>query len=259
MRVLFVGDVVGKPGRVGLERAMPGLRERHAPDLVIINGENSAGGLGITPKTAADLFSIGAGVITLGNHAFRHREVFEYLDRTETVIRPSNFMTGNPGHGHTIVEVGGVRLAVINLIGQVELRAARSPFSEADVLLERLNGRADAFFVDFHAEVTSEKVAMGWHLDGRAAAVVGTHTHVPTADARVLPRGTAYISDVGMTGSRASVLGVRWEQALEGFRTQMGVRFTTADEDLWVNAVLVEIGDDGLARSIEQVLEPVPD
>ena len=259
MRVLFVGDVVGKPGRVGLERAMPGLRERHAPDLVIINGENSAGGLGITPKTAADLFSIGAGVITLGNHAFRHREVFEYLDRTETVIRPSNFMTGNPGHGHTIVEVGGVRLAVINLIGQVELRAARSPFSEADVLLERLNGRADAFFIDFHAEVTSEKVAMGWHLDGRAAAVVGTHTHVPTADARVLPRGTAYISDVGMTGSRASVLGVRWEQALEGFRTQMGVRFTTADEDLWVNAVLVEIGDDGLARSIEQVLEPVPD
>ncbi len=259
MRVLFVSDVVGKPGRVGLERAMPGLRERHAPDLVIINGENSAGGLGITPKTAADLFSIGAGVITLGNHAFRHREVFEYLDRTETVIRPSNFMTGNPGHGHTIVDVGGVRLAVINLIGQLELRAARSPFSEADVLLERLNGRADAFFVDFHAEVTSEKVAMGWHLDGRAAAVVGTHTHVPTADARVLPRGTAYISDVGMTGSRASVLGVRWEQALEGFRTQMGVRFTTADEDLWVNAVLVEIGDDGLARSIEQVLEPVPD
>ena len=259
MRVLFVGDVVGKPGRVGLERAMPGLRERHAPDLVIINGENSAGGLGITPKTAADLFSIGAGVITLGNHAFRHREVFEYLDRTETVIRPSNFMTGNPGHGHTIVDVGGVRLAVINLIGQLELRAARSPFSEADVLLERLSGRADAFFVDFHAEVTSEKVAMGWHLDGRAAAVVGTHTHVPTADARVLTRGTAYISDVGMTGSRASVLGVRWEQALEGFRTQMGVRFTTADEDLWVNAVLVEIGDDGLARSIEQVLEPVPD
>ena len=213
----------------------------------------------ITPKTAADLFSIGAGVITLGNHAFRHREVFEYLDRTETVIRPANFMTGNPGHGHTIVDVGGMRLAVINLIGQVELRAARSPFTEADALLERLAGRADAFFVDFHAEVTSEKVAMGWHLDGRAAAVVGTHTHVPTADARLLPRGTAYISDVGMTGSRASVLGVRWEQALEGFRTQMGVRFTTADEDLWVNAVLVAIGDDGLARSIEQVLEPVPD
>ena len=152
-----------------------------------------------------------------------------------------------------------MRVGVINLIGQVQLRAARSPFPEADALLDRLSRDADAFFVDFHAEVTSEKVAMGWHLDGRAGAVVGTHTHVPTADARVLPRGTAFISDVGMTASRASVLGVRWEQALEGFRTQMPVRFTTAEDDVWINAVVVEIGDDGLARSIEQVLEPAPD
>jgi 2',3'-cyclic-nucleotide 2'-phosphodiesterase len=259
MKALFVGDVVGKPGRAGLARAMPGLRERFAPDLVIVNGENSAGGLGITPKTAEDLFSIGADVITLGNHSFRHREVFEYLDRSDRVIRPANFMSGNPGRGQTIVEAAGMRVCVINLIGQVQLRAARSPFSEVDQLLERLGSEADAFFVDFHAEVTSEKVAMGWHLDGRAGAVVGTHTHVPTADARVLPKGTAYITDVGMTGSRASVLGVRWEQALEGFRTQMGVRFTTAEEDIWINAVVIEIGEDGLARSIEQVLEPAPD
>ena len=153
----------------------------------------------------------------------------------------------------------GTRVCVINLIGQVQLRAARSPFSEADALLERLGGSADVFFVDFHAEVTSEKVAMGWHLDGRAGAVVGTHTHVPTADARVLPHGTAFISDVGMTGSRSSVLGVRWEQALEGFRTQMPVRFETATEDVWVNAVAIELGTDGLARSIESVLIPAPD
>ncbi|MCD6014609.1 MAG: metallophosphoesterase [Solirubrobacterales bacterium] len=259
MKVLFIADVVGKPGRAALDRAMPGLRERYAPALVIVNGENSAGGLGITPKTAEDLFATGADVITLGNHAFRHREAHAYLDDSERVIRPANFMAGNPGRGHTIVEAGGMRVCVINLIGQIQLRAARSPFSEAEALLDRLAGRADAFFVDFHAEVTSEKVAMGWHLDGRAAAVVGTHTHVPTADARVLPRGTAYISDVGMTGSRASVLGVRWEQALESFRTQMSVRFTTADEDLWVNAVVVEIGGDGLAESITQVLEPAPD
>jgi metallophosphoesterase (TIGR00282 family) len=259
MKVLFVGDVVGSPGRAGLRRAMPGLRERHTPDLVIINGENSAGGLGITEKTGADLFGMGADVITLGNHAFRHRDAFGYLDNTANVIRPSNFMSGNPGHGHTIVEVDGVRVAVINLIGQVQLRAARSPFSEADNLFDRLERDADVFFVDFHAEVTSEKVAMGWHLDGRAAAVVGTHTHVPTADARVLPRGTAFISDVGMTASRTSVLGVRWEEALEGFRTHMPVRFTTADEDVWVNAVVVDVGPDGLARSIEQVLEPAPD
>ena len=259
MKVLFIADVVGKPGRAALARAMPGLLERYAPALVIVNGENSAGGLGITPKTAEDLFATGADVITLGNHAFRHREAHAYLDDSERVIRPANFMAGNPGRGHTIVEAGGMRVCVINLIGQVQLRAARSPFSEAEALLDRLAGRADAFFVDFHAEVTSEKVAMGWHLDGRAAAVVGTHTHVPTADARVLPRGTAYISDVGMTGSRASVLGVRWEQALESFRTQMSVRFTTADEDPWVNAVVVEVGGDGLAQSITQVLEPAPD
>ena len=259
MKVLFVADVVGTPGRAGLRRAMPGLRERHCPDLVIVNGENSAGGLGISEKTGADLFAMGADVITLGNHAFRHRDAFGYLDRTDTVIRPANFMSGNPGHGQTIVEVDGVRVCVINLIGQVQLRAARSPFAEADSLLDRLDRDADIFFVDFHAEVTSEKVAMGWHLDGRVGAVVGTHTHVPTADARVLPKGTAFISDVGMTGSRAGVLGVRWEQALEGFRTQMAVRFTTAEDDLWINAVVVDIGDDGLARSIEQVLEPAPD
>ena len=259
MKILFVGDVVGKPGRAGLGRAMPGLRDRYAPDLVIVNGENSAGGLGITEKTANDLFSMGADVITLGNHAFRHRDAFEYLDRAERVIRPANFMAGNPGRGHTIVEVAGVRVCVVNLIGQVQLRAARSPFAEADAILERTSGQADAYFVDFHAEVTSEKVAMGWHLDGRVGAVVGTHTHVPTADARVLPQGTAFICDVGMTGSRASVLGVRWEQALESFRTQMSVRFQTADEDVWVNAVVVDLGPDGLARSIEQVLEPAPD
>ena len=259
MKVLFVGDVVGKPGRVGLARAMPGLLERHEPDLVIVNGENSAGGLGITQKTAEDLFAMGADVITLGNHAYRHRDVFDYLDATDRVVRPSNFMTGNPGQGHTIVEAAGMRVAVINLIGQVQLRAARSPFAESEVLLDRLEGRTDAIFVDFHAEVTSEKVAMGWHLDGRVGAVLGTHTHVPTADARVLPQGTAFISDVGMTGSRDSVLGVRWEQALERFRTQMAIRFTTADTDLWVNAVVIELNADGLASSIEQVLEPCPD
>ncbi len=259
MRLLFVGDVVGKPGRAGLARAMPGLRERYSPDLCIVNGENSAGGLGITERTARDLFGMGFDVITLGNHTYRRREVFGYLDESDRVIRPANFMAGSPGRGHTIVEAAGMRVAVINLIGMVQLQAARSPFAEVDSLLDRLADRADAFVVDFHAEVTSEKVAMGWHLDGRAGAVLGTHTHVPTADARVLPNGTAFISDVGMTGSRASVLGVRWEQALEGFRTQMPQRFETADEDIWVNGVVVDLNERGLADSIEQVLEPAPE
>jgi 2',3'-cyclic-nucleotide 2'-phosphodiesterase len=257
VRLLFVADVVGKPGRVGLARAMPALRERWEPDLAIVNGENSAGGLGITERTAEDLFGMGFDVITLGNHAYRRREVYEYLSRSDRVIRPANFMAGSPGQGHTVVEAGGMRVCVINLIGMVNLQAARSPFAEADSLLERVADAADVFVVDFHAEVTSEKVAMGWHLDGRVAAVLGTHTHVPTADARVLPQGTAFISDVGMTGSRASVLGVRWEQALEGFRTQMPQRFETADEDLWVNAVVVDINDRGLADAIEPVRMPV--
>jgi metallophosphoesterase (TIGR00282 family) len=259
MRLLFIGDIVGKPGRSGLGQALPRLRERYAPELVIANGENSAGGLGITEKTANDIFSVGVDVITTGNHVYRHRDAYPYLDRAERVIRPANYMAGNPGRGHTVVEAGGMRVCVINLSGQVGLRAARSPFAESDALLERLGGEVDAFVVDFHAEVTSEKVAMGWHLDGRAAAVLGTHTHVPTADARVLPRGTAFISDVGMTGSRASVLGVRWEQALESFRTQLPIRFTTAEEDVWINGVAVDVRDDGLAESIEQVLVPALD
>jgi 2',3'-cyclic-nucleotide 2'-phosphodiesterase len=256
VRVLFIGDIVGRPGRSGLARAMPGIRERHAPDLVIANGENAAGGLGITEKTANELFEIGVDAITTGNHVYRHRDAYEFLDRSDRVIRPANYMAGNPGRGSMIISVGDRRVGVVNLSGSVQLKAARSPFPEADAMVNRLSGDADAVIVDFHAEVTSEKIAMGWHLDGQVAAVLGTHTHVPTADARVLPGGTAFITDVGMTGSRAGVIGVQREQALESFRTQMPVRFDTADEDVWVNAVVVDVRDDGLAGSIEQVLAP---
>jgi metallophosphoesterase (TIGR00282 family) len=257
MRVLFIGDVVGSPGRRGLREAMPGLRERHAPDLVIVNGENSAGGMGITPRTARDLFESGAGVITSGNHVYRHREVYPFLEAEERLVRPANYPQGNPGRGHTVVEAGGMRLAVINLSGAAGgLRVARSPFDTVDGILDRIE--ADAVLVDFHAEVTSEKVAMGWHLDGRVAAVLGTHTHVPTADGRVLPQGTAFISDVGMTGSRTSVLGVKPEQALASLMTQMPTRFETAEEDVWVMGAVVEINPRGLADSIEQVMIPAP-
>jgi metallophosphoesterase (TIGR00282 family) len=233
---------------------MPTLRERHAPDMVIINGENAAGGVGITEGTAEELFGLGADVITTGNHVYKHREVYEYLDRCERVVRPANYPRGNPGRGETVVQVAERRVAVVNLSGAVELTVARSPFAEIDAVLARLEGEVDAVIVDFHAEVTSEKVAMGWHLDGRVAAVLGTHTHVPTADARVLPGGTAYISDAGMTGSRAGVIGVKREQALEAFRTQMPIRFDTADEDVWVMGAVVEVSPNGLAASIEQVL-----
>jgi len=256
MRVLFIGDVVGGPGRRALRAAMPALRESYAPDLVVVNGENSAGGMGITEKTARHLFESGAGVITSGNHVYRHREVYDYLDREERIVRPANYPHANPGRGHTVVEAGGMRVAVLNLSGEVGLTVARSPFHEVDSILERL--RADAAILDFHAEVSSEKVAMGWHLDGRIAAVLGTHTHVPTADGRVLPGGTAFISDVGMTGSRTSVLGVKPEQILERFITQMPVRFETAEDDVWVMGAVVEINERGLADSFEQVMVPAP-
>jgi 2',3'-cyclic-nucleotide 2'-phosphodiesterase len=256
MRLLFIGDVVGGPGRRGLRETMPALREQHSPDLIVVNGENSAGGMGITERTANDIFDAGAGVITTGNHVYRHRDAYPFLERAERVIRPANYPSGNPGRGHTLIEAGGMRVAVINLSGGVGLKVARSPFDAVDAIVERLD--ADAVIVDFHAEVTSEKVAMGWHLDGRVAAVLGTHTHVPTADARVLPKGTAFISDVGMTGARQSILGVRIEDALGALVTQMPTRFETAEEDVWVMGAVVEINQRGLADSIEPVMVPAP-
>jgi metallophosphoesterase (TIGR00282 family) len=258
MRVLFIGDIVGEPGRSGLERAMPVLRETYAPDAVVANGENVAGGVGITERTADKLFGLGVDVITTGNHVYRHRDSYEFLDRCERVVRPANYPAGNPGRGHSIVDVGGSRLAVLNLSGNLYLEAARSAFPEAEARVTELEKSADAIFVDFHAEATSEKVAMGWHLDGRVAAVIGTHTHVPTADARVLPGGTAYLTDAGMTGARGGVIGVKREQALERLLTQMPVRFETSDEDVWVMGCVVEIRPDGLADSITQVLMAAP-
>jgi metallophosphoesterase (TIGR00282 family) len=256
VKLLFVGDVVGGIGRRTLAALLPGLRELHRPDFVIVNGENAAGGVGITPKTARELLDLGADAITLGNHAYRHREVYGYLDEESRVVRPANYPKGSPGRGHTVVEAGGMRLAVVNLSGQVFLSAARSPFATADALLAELRDQADAVLVDMHAEATSEKVAMGWHVDGRALACLGTHTHVATADARVLPGGTAYVTDVGMTGPRGGVIGVKREQALERFLTFTQVRFETSPEDPWLNAVVVE-GDGGArALSIEQVLLP---
>jgi metallophosphoesterase (TIGR00282 family) len=258
VKLLFIGDVVGSPGRRGLASLMPGLRERFEPGLVVVNGENSAGGMGVTAKTAEEIFAMGADVITLGNHTYRHREVYGYLDETERIVRPANYRHANPGHGSVVVEADGMRVAVLNLSGTVGLTAARSPFDEADLRLDGLAKKSDATVVDFHAEVTSEKVALGWYLDGRVAAVLGTHTHVPTADGRVLPGGTAFISDVGMTGSRRSVLGVRTEQAIERMRTDMPVRFETATEDVWVMGATVTINRSGLAESIEPFMLPAP-
>jgi len=256
VKLLFVGDVVGGIGRRTLAGLLPGIRDAHQPDFVVVNGENAAGGVGITQKTARELLDMGADAITLGNHAFRHREVYELLDREERIVRPSNYPKGSPGRGYTVVEQGGVRLGVVNLSGTVFLQAVRSPFVEADAALSELKDRTDAVLVDMHCEATSEKVAMGWYLDGRVTACVGTHTHVPTADARVLPGGTAYVTDVGMTGPRGGVIGVKKELALERFLTMTNVRFETSDEDPWLNALLIEADAGGRATAVQQLLLP---
>src|SRR5918998_6466749 len=212
--ILFVGDVVGRAGRQALQTVLPALREELAPAFVVVNGENAAGGIGITPKEADALFAMGADAITLGNHTYRHREVWPYLDERREIIRPANYLPGQPGRGTCVVERDGTSLGVVNLSGNLFMQAGSPAFVAVDEALREV-GDADQVLVDMHAEATSEKVALGWYLDGRVTAVVGTHTHVPTADARVLPGGTAYITDVGMTGSRAGVIGVKPDGALK--------------------------------------------
>jgi metallophosphoesterase (TIGR00282 family) len=257
VRILFVGDVVGGLGRRTLLDCLPLLRERYEPTFVVVNAENIAGGLGITPKIADALLAAGVDAITLGNHTYRRREIYPYLDDQPRILRPANFLRSQPGHGTVVVERDGVRLGVVNVSGNLHMRAGRSAFTEIEPALSEL-GEADQVLVDMHAEATSEKVAMGWHLDGRVTAVVGTHTHVPTADARVLPGGTAYITDVGMTGPRGGVIGVKREQAIESLLTQMPVRFETSEEDPWLMGVLISCSRRMRADSIEQVLMPRP-
>src|SRR5437588_7688238 len=252
----FVGDIVGGIGRRTLEALLPAVRERLEPDFVVVNGENAAGGVGITPKVARQLFDAGVDAITLGNHAYRHRDVYGYLDSEPRILRPANFLRSQPGHGWCVVERDGVRLGVVSLSGNLFMNAGRQAFSEADAALGALKGKVDHVLVDMHAEATSEKVGMGWYLDGRATAVVGTHTHVPTADARVLPGGTAYISDVGMTGPRGGVIGVKREQAIRSMATQLSEHFETSDEDPWLNAVLIRCSQPLRADAIEQLLVP---
>jgi 2',3'-cyclic-nucleotide 2'-phosphodiesterase len=254
--ILFVGDLVGGLGRRTLLGLLPELRERLAPTFVVVNGENVAGGLGITPKIADELLAAGVDVITLGNHAYRRKEIYGYLDDEPRILRPANYLRTQPGHGHTIIERDGVRLGVVNLSGNLYLSAGRPAFVEIDVVLGQLEGKVDHVLVDMHAEATSEKVGLGWYLDGRVTAVVGTHTHVPTADLRVLPGGTAYITDVGMTGPRGGVIGVKKDQAIESLRTHMSVRFETSPDDPWLNGVVIRCSKPLRAESIDQVLEP---
>ena len=254
--LLVLGDVVGRPGRDALRRRLKDLRRERHVDLCVVNGENAAGGAGITPDTAEDLLAAGADVITTGDHAWDKKEIVPYLGRQARLLRPANFPDAAAGRGFTVVETAdGIRVAVCSLLGRVFLnQPVDSPFAAVDRFLRDVEGQARLTVIDLHAEATSEKVALGWHVDGRATLVAGTHTHIPTADEAVLPKGTAYITDLGMTGPYASVLGRRADRVLHRFLTGMPAVYDVAEGDVRICGVLV-VADDktGKAKSIERV------
>lgn len=241
MRILFIGDVVSAVGVEKLTRTLPRFKKEHGVDVVIVNGENAAVGNGLLPVSADLLFAAGADCITGGNHTFRRRELYDYLDASPYCLRPANYRDDAPGKGFCVVDKGFVRVGVVNIMGTVFMEPLENPFDCADRMLSALKDEADFTVVDFHAEATAEKRAFGFYLDGRAAAVVGTHTHVQTADEQILPHGTAYITDLGMTGPVQSVLGVTPELAIEKMRTNLPVRFQNPDGECRMQGMLVEI------------------
>src|SRR5437867_10022100 len=262
MRILFVGDIVGAPGRLIVHDRLADVLSQREIDLVIVNGENAASGFGITPRLAQELLNLGVAVITGGNHSWDRKEILEYLPHEPRLLRPANFPEGNPGSGAFVgTAKNGVKYAVLNLQGRVFLPAIDDPFRKADSELGKLPADVAFVLVDMHAETTSEKIAMGYYLDGRVTAIVGTHTHVPTADERVLPQGTAYITDVGMTGPHAGVIGMDREGIIRKFLDGMPARFDVASGDVQMHTVLIETDDHGpcnsagrlRARSIERI------
>jgi metallophosphoesterase (TIGR00282 family) len=257
LRILFVGDVVGRAGRSAVSELLPGLIRDWSLDLVVINGENAAGGFGITEAIYQEFIDAGADVVTLGNHTYRRGGIAGYLAGSERVIRPANSGSEAPGRGLAVVEArNGVTVAVVNLLGQLFLPTPVSPWEIVDALVDEARVAAPVVVVDFHAEATSEKVALATWLDGRVTAVIGTHTHIQTNDARILPGGTAAITDAGMTGPHDSVIGVRSELAIARMRTRLPVRFEPAEGDVRLEGVLVTCTDLGRAQAIELVRVP---
>lgn len=254
INILFIGDIVGRPGRKIVKTVVNEIIQTEDIDLVVANGENSAGGFGITLEVCRELAASGIDVITMGNHTWDNREIDQVLNDIDYIVRPANYPEGTPGSGYYLAESrNGMSVGIINLLGQVFLEALACPFRTADHYVNFLKKKTDIILVDFHAEATSEKVAMGWYLDGRVTAVLGTHTHVTTADERVLPQGTAYITDVGMTGPQNSVLGIKPEIIIEKFHSKRPKRFELADGPIEFNGVIIAANEYGKATSIRRI------
>jgi metallophosphoesterase (TIGR00282 family) len=261
VRILFIGDIVGKPGRELIRRGLPGLIDYHSIDIVIANAENSAAGFGITREIGQQLLDWGVAVMTSGNHIWDKKEALDYIGTEPRLLRPANYPEGAPGNGSYLARTsGGETLGVINVMGRVFMLNIDDPFVVVQREIDKMRERTRTILVDFHAEATSEKIAMGWHLDGRVSAVVGTHTHVQTADERILPKGTAYLTDVGMTGPHDSIIGVEIEPALRRFLTALPARFETATANPRLNAVIIETDPQtGRAVDIERLSVGVDD
>jgi metallophosphoesterase (TIGR00282 family) len=261
MKILMIGDIIGQPGRTAVAAMLEKIIMNYQIDFTIANGENAAGGVGITEPIAIDLFALGIDVLTMGNHVWDKKEIYEYLSREPRIIRPMNYPGNPPGRGSGIFTTNkGSKIGIINASGRVFMNQLDCPFRSLEKEATVIKKDTPIIIVDFHAEATSEKVAMGWHLDGKVSAVIGTHTHVQTADERILPNRTAYITDVGMTGPINSVIGVETSSVLERFLTQMPVRFSVAKGDMILSAVVIDIDPlTGESLSIERIYEYLPD
>lgn len=250
MKILFIGDIVGRTGRRMLKDNLKEIIEEYSIDFVIANGENSAGGVGITKNVYEELLTYGIDVITLGNHAWAKKEIFSFINDADKIVRPANYPPQTPGKPYIIVENKGAKIAVINMCGRVFMESIECPFKTIETIISEIENSADITILDFHGEATSEKVAMGWFLDGKITAVLGTHTHVQTSDEKILPNGTAYITDVGMTGPKNSVLGVKKEIIIKKFQTCLPEKFELEDDEGQINSVILNINDKYLVNSI---------
>ena len=257
MRILFIGDIVGEPGRRAVKELVPKIQKKEGVEFVIANAENTAGGSGVTPALADELLGYDIDVLTSGDHIWKRKEILDYIETSGQLLRPANYPAEAPGMGWTVIKSkSGTEVGVINLIGRVFMQAVECPFRAAKAAVDKMKEKARVIVVDMHAEATSEKIAMGWYLDGSVSAIIGTHTHVQTADERILPNGTAFLCDAGMTGPFDSVIGRKKEQVLSRFITQMPVRFEMAEGDIRLNGAIIDIDEKtGKANSIKRVQE----